>query len=471
MATSGEYILPITGKSHNDLRPSTSGYDDLYFSWRLSNSSTGEINWSVYLRSGQHGEIQSSSSKPLTVAINGETVYNSNVSVGIAANMSNPGKYLCSGTKIVGFNSFIVSLQINLSGITWHPYQGNAFKLGITSGSASFIVTGATTTDKSTPPSINVGNIIRDEAPVTFENTIYINSTGTTSNGASAELSLQDSYINLYKRENGYDQLVVENKFKSLDTQKNITTQFQSLTPNTPYLVKIYIKNNGTDGSNTFEYTSNVFYTKSIYPPSKPNNVNISCNTDEPESDSEYILSWSNPTDLGYSGGISTIEGTRIFNVLRFVIDNIYCNTEKLLSSSELSTFAWTTETTGLNHTSLRIKQDNDDLNFYWDDLDTPFYTKSNYSLPDDSTLWFSISAQRVYEDRFGIQSYSPLSLNDTLVTSNVVGPIQDQAKVFVLVNGQWKQGKVFVNVNNSWKKAKSVFSKVNNQWLKQKNE
>lgn len=465
MATSGEYILPITGKSHNDLRPSTSGYDDLYFSWRLSNSSTGEINWSVYLRSGQHGEIQSSSSYPLIVSINGEVVYDSRVNVGIGASTS---KYLCSGTKIVGFNSFTISLQINLSGITWHPYQGNAFKLGITSGSASFIVTGGTSSDKSTPPSINVGNIIRDEEPVTFENTIYINSTGTTSNGASAELSLQNSYINLYRRENDRDQLVVEKKFKSLDTQKNITTQFQSLTPNTPYLVKIRIKNNGTDGSNTFEYTSNVFYTKSIYPPSKPNNVNISYNTDEPESDSEYILSWSNPTDLGYSGG-TDISGT--FNVLRFVIDDIYCNAEKLLSSSELSTFIWTTETTGSNHMSLRIKQDNDDLNFYWDDLDTPFYTKSNYSLLDDSTLWFSISTQRVYEDRFGIQSYSPLSLNSTLVTSNVVGPIQDQAKVFVLVNGQWKQGKVFVNVNNSWKKAKSVFSKVNDQWLKQKNE
>lgn len=469
MATSGEYILPITGKSHNDLRPSTSGYDDLYFSWRLSNSSTGEINWSVYLRSGQHGEIQSSSSYPLIVSINGEAVYDSRVNVGIGASMS---KYLCSGTKIVGFNSFTISLQINLSGITWHPYQGNAFKLGITSGSASFIVTGATTTDKSAPPSINVGNIIRDEAPVTFENTIYITSTGTTSNGASAELSLQNSYINLYRCENDRDQLVVEKKFESLDTQKNITTQFQSLTPNTPYSVKIHIENDGTDGSNTFEYTSNVFYTKSIYPPSKPNNVNISYNTDEPESDSEYILSWSNPTDLGYSGGISTIEGTRIFNVLRFVINNIYCNTERLLSDDTLSTFIWdTNNTTGSNHMSLRIKQDSDNLNFYWDDLDTPFYTKNNYSLPDDSTLWFSISAQRVYEDRFGIQSYSPLSLNDTLVTSNAVGPIQDQAKVFVLVNGQWKQGKVFVNVNNSWKKAKSVFSKVNNQWLKQKNE
>ena len=175
---------------------------------------------------------------------------------------------------------------------------------------------------------------------------------------------------------------------------------------------------------------------------------------------------------MGYSGGISTIEGTRIFNVLRFVIDNIYCNTERLLSDGALSTFIWdTNNTTGSNHMSLRIKQDGDNLNFYWDDLDTPFYTKNNYSLPDDSTLWFSISTQRVYEDRFKTQSYSPLSLNDTLVTSNVVGPIQDQAKVFVLVNGQWKQGKVFVNVNNSWKKAKSVFSKVNNQWLKQKNE
>ena len=251
-----------------------------------------------------------------------------------------------------------------------------------------------------------------------------------------------------------------------------MTTEFKSLTPNTPYSVKIHIENDGETGNNTFEYASNVFYTKSIYPPSKPNNVNISYNTDEPESDSEYILSWSNPTDLGYSGG-TDISGT--FNVLRFVIDNIYCNTEKLLSSSELSTFTWTTETTGLNHTSLRIKQDNDDLNFYWDDLDTPFYVKSNYSLPDDSTLWFSISAQRVYKDRFNKPAqplnYSPSSLNDTLVTSNVVGPIQDQAKVFVLVNGQWKQGKVFVNVNNSWKKAKSVFSKVNNQWLKQKNE
>lgn len=463
MATSGEYILPITGKSHNDLRPSTSGYDDLYFSWRLSNSSTGEINWSVYLRSGQHGEIQSSSSYPLIVSINGEAVYNSRVNVGIGASTS---KYLCSGTKTVGFNSFTVSLQINLSGITWHPYQGNAFKLGITSGSASFIVTGATPTDKSTPPSINVGNIISDEAPVTFENTIYINNTGTTSNGAPAELITQDSYIRLYN-----DTTSIKVPYTSFHINENMTTLFQSLTPNTPYLVEIQIKNNGSSGSNLFSYTSNVFYTKSIYPPSKPNNVNISYNTDEPESDSEYILSWSNPTDLGYSGGISTIEGTRIFNVLRFVINNIYCNTEKLLSDDALSTFIWATDTTGSNHMSLRIKQDNDNLNFYWDDLDTPFYTKNNYSLPDDSTLWFSISTQRVYEDRFGIQSYSPLSLNDTLVTSNVVGPIQDQAKVFVLVNGQWKQGKVFVNVNNSWKKAKSVFSKVNNQWLKQKNE
>ena len=464
MATSGEYILPITGKSHNDLRPSTSEYDDLYFSWRLSNSSTGEINWSVYLRSGQHGEIQSSSSKPLTIAINGEAVYDSRVNVGIGASTS---KYLCSGTKTVGFNSFTVSLQINLSGITWHPHQGNAFNLGITSGSASFIVTGSTTTDKSTPPSINVGNIIRDEAPVTFENTIYINSTGTKKDGQPAELNTQNSYISLFYN----DTELVKVHYTSFRINDNMTTEFKSLTPNTPYSVKIHIENDGEPGSNTFEYTSNVFYTKSIYPPSKPNNVNISYNTDEPESDSEYILSWSNPTDLGYSGGISTIEGTRIFNVLRFVIDNIYCNTEKLLSDDELSTFIWATGTTGSNHMSLRIKQDNDNLNFYWDDLDTPFYTKNNYSLPDDSTLWFSISTQRVYEDRFGTQSYSPLSLNDTLVTSNVVGPIQDQAKVFVLVNGQWKQGKVFVNVNNSWKKAKSVFSKVNNQWLKQKNE
>lgn len=464
MATSGEYILPITGKSHNNLSPSTSGYDDLYFSWGLSNSSTGEINWSVFLRSGQHGEIQSSSSYPLIVSINGEVVYDSRVNVDIGASTS---KYLCSGTKIVGFNSFTISLQINLSGITWHPYQGNAFKLGITSGSASFIVTGGTSSDKSTPPSINVGNVIRDEAPVTFENTIYINNTGTKKDGKPAELNTQNSYISLFYNNTE----LVKVHYTSFRINDNMTTEFKSLTPNTPYSVKIHIENDGEPGSNTFEYTSNVFYTKSIYPPSKPNNVNISYNTDEPESDSEYILSWSNPTDLGYSGGISTIEDTRIFNVLRFVIDNIYCNTEKLLSDDELSTFIWATGTTGSNHMSLRIKQDNDNLNFYWDDLDTPFYTKNNYSLPDDSTLWFSISTQRVYEDRFGIQSYSPLSLNDTLVTSNVVGPIQDQAKVFVLVNGQWKQGKVFVNVNNSWKKAKSVFSKVNNQWLKQKNE
>ena len=195
MATSGEYILPITGKSHNDLRPSTSGYDDLYFSWRLSNSSTGEINWSVYLRSGQHGEIQSSSSKPLTIAINGEAVYDSRVNVGIGASTS---KYLCSGTKTVGFNSFTVSLQINLSGITWHKGQPDAFNLGITSGSASFIVTGGTSSDKSTPPSINVGNIIRDEEPVTFENTIYINNTGTKKDGKPAELNTQNSYISLF---------------------------------------------------------------------------------------------------------------------------------------------------------------------------------------------------------------------------------------------------------------------------------
>ena len=468
MATSGEFIIPITGPSANNLKPSTDGYDDLLFSWKLSNSSTGEISWSVHLRAGENGRINSNQTKPLTVIIDGETVFSNNIYVGINKNTARP---LCDGSKRVGFKSFVVSLQINLSGIIWHKGQSDAFDLGFVSKSISFTTEGAST-DKSTPPSINVGNIIRDEEPVTFENTIYINSTGTTSNGASAELSLQNSYINLYRRENDHDQLVVEEKFGSLDTQKNITTQFQSLTPNTPYLVKIRIKNNGTDGSNTFEYTSNVFYTKSIYPPSKPNNVNISYNTDEPESDSEYILSWSNPTDLGYSGGISTIEGTRIFNVLRFVIDNIYCNTEKLLSDDALSTFIWdTNNTTGSNHMSLRIKQDNDNLNFYWDDLDTPFYTKNNYSLPDDSTLWFSISTQRVYEDRFGTQSYSPFSLNDTLVTSNVVGPIQDQAKVFVLVNGQWKQGKVFVNVNNSWKKAKSVFSKVNNQWLKQKNE
>lgn len=468
MATSGEYILPITGKSHNDLRPSTSGYDDLYFSWRLSNSSTGEISWSVDLRSGINGAINSTSARPLTVIIDGETVYDNSVTVGINASTI---RRLCDGRKRVGFKLFTVSLRIDLSNITWHKGQPNAFNLGIPFGSASFIATGAS--DQSTPPSVNVGNIIRDGAPVTFENTIYINNTGTTSKGAPAELILQDSYINLYRHENGYDQLVVEKKFKSLDTQTNITTLFQSLTPNTPYLVKIRIKNNSdTSSSNTFEYTSDVFHTKSIYPPSKPNNVNISYNTDEPESDSEYILSWSNPTDLGYSGG-TDVSGT--FNVLRFVIDDIYCNAEKLLSSSELSTFIWITETTGLNHTSLRIKQDNDNLNFYWDDLDTPFYTKSNYSLPDDSTLWFSISTQRVYKDRFyessQLLNYSPRSLNDTLVTSNVVGPIQDQAKVFVLVNGQWKQGKVFVNVNNSWKKAKSVFSKVNNQWLKQKNE
>ena len=108
MATSGEYILPITGKSHNDLRPSTSGYDDLYFSWRLSNSSTGEINWSVYLRSGQHGEIRSSSSKPLTVAINGETVYNSNVSVGIATKEKDLGD--CSAEEVVEVYTHLVPI-------------------------------------------------------------------------------------------------------------------------------------------------------------------------------------------------------------------------------------------------------------------------------------------------------------------------------------------------------------------------
>ena len=464
MATSGEYILPITGKSHNDLRPSTSGYDDLYFSWRLSNSSTGEITWSVYLRAGEYGQINSNQIKPLTVIIDGETVYSNSVYVGITKNTTRP---LCSGTKTVGFKSFTVSLQIDLSGIIWHKGQPDAFGLGFVSGSTLFTTTGATPADKSTPPSINVGNIIRDEAPVTFENTIYINNTGTNKYGQAAKLNTQNSYISLFYN----DTELVKVHYTSFRINDNMTTEFKSLTPNTPYSVKIHIENDGEPGSNTFEYTSNVFYTKSIYPPSKPNNVNISYNTDEPESDSEYILSWSNPTDLGYSGGISAIEGTRIFNVLRFVINNIYCNTEKLLPDDVLSTFIWTTDTTGSNHMSLRIKQDNDNLNFYWDDLDTPFYTKNNYSLPDDSSLWFSISTQRVYEDRFKTQSYSPLSLNDTLVTSNVVGPIQDQAKVFVLVNGQWKQGKVFVNVNNSWKKAKSVFSKVNNQWLKQKNE
>lgn len=464
MATSGEYILPITGPSANNLLPSTSGYDDLYFSWRLSNSSTGEISWSVYLRSGRYGEINSNKTKPLTVIIDGETVFSNNVYVGINKNTTRP---LCDGSKRVGFKSFVVSLQIDLSGITWHKGQPDAFDLGSVSGSSLFTTTGATPTDKSTPPSINVSNVIRDEAPVTFENTIYINNTGTKKNGQAAELNTQNSYISLFYNNTE----LVKVHYTSFRINDNMTTEFKSLTPNTPYSVKIHIENDGEPGSNTFEYASNVFYTKSIYPPSKPNNVNISYNTDEPESDSEYILSWSNPTDLGYSGGISTIEGTRIFNVLRFVINNIYCNTEKLLPDDVLSTFIWTTDTTGSNHMSLRIKQDNDNLNFYWDDLDTPFYTKNNYSLPDDSSLWFSISTQRVYEDRFKTQSYSPLNLNDTLVTSNVVGPIQDQAKVFVLVNGQWKQGKVFVNVNNSWKKAKSVFSKVNNQWLKQKNE
>lgn len=462
MSTSGEFIIPITGPSANNLLPSTSGYDDLYFSWRLSNSSTGEISWSVYLRAGENGRINSNQTKPLTVIIDGETVFSNNVYVGINKNTARP---LCDGSKRVGFKSFVVSLQINLSGITWHP-QGNSFDLGFVSKSISFTTEGAST-DKSTPPSINVSNIIRDEAPVTFENTICINNTGTKKDGQPAELNTQNSYISLFHN----DAELVKVHYTSFRINDNMTTEFKSLTPNTPYSVKIHIENDGEPGSNAFEYTSNVFYTKSIYPPSKPNNVNISYNTDEPESDSEYILSWSNPTDLGYSGGISAIEGTRIFNVLRFVINNIYCNTEKLLPDDVLSTFIWTTDTTGSNHMSLRIKQDNDNLNFYWDDLDTPFYTKNNYSLPDDSSLWFSISTQRVYEDRFKTQSYSPLSLNDTLVTSNVVGPIQDQAKVFVLVNGQWKQGKVFVNVNNSWKKAKSVFSKVNNQWLKQKNE
>ena len=463
MATSGEFIIPITGPSTNNLLPSTSGYDDLYFSWRLSNFSTGEISWSVYLRAGENGRINSNQTKPLTVIIDGETVFSNNVYVGINKNTARP---LCDGSKRVGFKSFVVSLQINLSGIIWHKGQSDAFDLGFVSKSISFTTEGVST-DKSTPPSINVGNIIRDEAPVTFENTIYINNTGTKKDGQAAKLNTQNSYISLFYN----DTELVKVHYTSFRINDNMTTEFKSLTPNTPYSVKIHIENDGETGNNTFEYTSNVFYTKSIYPPSKPNNVNISYNTDEPESDSEYILSWSNPTDLGYSGGISTIEGTRIFNVLRFVIDNIYCNTEKLLSDDVLSTFIWATDTTGSNHMSLRIKQDNDNLNFYWDDLDTPFYTKNNYSLPDDSSLWFSISTQRVYEDRFGTQSYSPLSLNDTLVTSNVVGPIQDQAKVFVLVNGQWKQGKVFVNVNNSWKKAKSVFSKVNNQWLKQKNE
>lgn len=463
MATSGEFIIPITGPSANNLLPSTSGYDDLYFSWRLSNFSTGEISWSVYLRSGENGRINSNQTKPLTVIIDGETVFSNNVYVGINKNTTRP---LRDGSKRVGFKSFVVSLQIDLSGIVWHKGQSNAFNLGFVSKSISF-TTEATSTDKSTPPSINVGNVIRDEAPVTFENTIYINNTGTKKNGQAAELNTQNSYISLFYNNTE----LVKVHYTSFRINDNMTTEFKSLTPNTPYSVKIHIENDGEPGSNTFEYASNVFYTKSIYPPSKPNNVNISYNTDEPESDSEYILSWSNPTDLGYSGGISTIEGTRIFNVLRFVINNIYCNTEKLLPDDVLSTFIWTTDTTGSNHMSLRIKQDNDNLNFYWDDLDTPFYTKNNYSLPDDSSLWFSISTQRVYEDRFKTQSYSPLNLNDTLVTSNVVGPIQDQAKVFVLVNGQWKQGKVFVNVNNSWKKAKSVFSKVNNQWLKQKNE
>ena len=464
MATSGEFIIPITGPSANNLKPSTDNYDDLYFSWRLSNSSTGEISWSVYLRAGEYGQINSNQIKPLTVIIDGETVFSNNVYVGINKNTA---RHLCDGSKRVGFKSFVVSLQINLSGITWHKGQSDAFDLGFVSKSISF-TTGSASTDRSTPPSINVGNIIRDEAPVTFENTIYINNTGTKKDGQAAKLNTQNSYISLLYNNTE----LVKVHYTSFRINDNMTTEFKSLTPNTPYSVKIHIENDGEPGSNAFEYTSNVFYTKSIYPPSKPNNVNISYNTDEPESDSEYILSWSNPTDLGYSGGISTIEDTRIFNVLRFVIDNIYCNTEKLLSDDALSTFIWdTNNTTGSNHMSLRIKQDNDKLNFYWDDLDTPFYTKNNYSLPDDSTLWFSISTQRVYEDRFGIQSYSPLSLNDTLVTSNVVGPIQDQAKVFVLVNGQWKQGKVFVNVNNSWKKAKSVFSKVNNQWLKQKNE
>lgn len=465
MATSGEFILPITGPSANNLKSSTDGYDDLLFSWKLSNSSTGEISWSVHLRAGENGRINSNQTKLLTVIIDGETVFSNNVYVGINKNTARP---LCDGSKKVGFKSFVVSLQINLSGIIWHKGQPDAFDLGFVSGSTLFTTTGATTTDKSTPPSINVGNIIRDEEPVTFENTIYINNTGTKKDGQAAELNTQNSYISLFYN----DTALVTVYYKSFRINDNMTTSFQSLMPNTPYSVKIHIENDGESGSNTFEYTSNVFYTKSIYPPSKPNNVNISYNTDEPESDSEYTLSWSNPTDLGYSGG-TDISGT--FNVLRFVIDDIYCNAEKLLSSSELSTFIWTTETTGLNHTSLRIKQDDDDLNFYWDDLDTPFYTKSNYSLPDDSTLWFSISAQRVYKDRFNTPpqplNYSPSSLNDTLVTSNVVGPIQDQAKVFVLVNGQWKQGKVFVNINNSWKKAKSVFSKVNNQWLKQKNE
>lgn len=460
MANSGSFTVNITGKSANNYLSSEAGYDDLLFSWELVDIANGTISWSLYLRSGTYGAISSSALKTLNLNINGLS-YNYSKSISIGANSS---RLLANGTQGIGYDSnnqrtFSVSISLGVN-ITWHPGQGlKEFYIGTRSGSSSFTI--QNTSDKSLPPFGAFGAIVRNESPVTGECTINLTSYGVDKDGNTASIQYSgNSYVRLSQG----GSIIETINYDSIPLNTNVTKLFYSLTPNTEYTISYYIKTNASDGNNVFS-GSQVILTKDITSPSVPNNVQLTYNTDEPESDSVYTLSWANPNDLGYSGG-TDINGT--YNKLRFVINNIYCNSDSLLLPGEQSTFNWDSDS---NYMSLRIEQNNDDLNFYWENESTPFYTKTNYNIPDDSNLYFSIATQRVYRDRFGTINYSPQSLNSTTVKSNTVGPIQDQAKVFVLVNGEWKQGKVFVNVNNTWKKAKRIFSKVNNQWLRQKND
>ena len=54
-----------------------------------------------------------------------------------------------------------------------------------------------------------------------------------------------------------------------------------------------------------------------------------------------------------------------------------------------------------------------------------------------------------------------------TAVATTTATTLEDQAKVYIKVNGSWKQGKIFIKQNGSWKKVKAVYVKKGGNWVK----
>lgn len=198
----------------------------------------------------------------------------------------------------------------------------------------------------------------------------------------------------------------------------NITVN--SLKPNTSYSYTI----TATNSSSLVGTKTGTITTKAISAPEAVTNLALAYTpSGTPTTISNYIASWTQPTNTG------TNVGSLSYEVIIYAKRNgSFVN---ITNGSKINTTA----------TQLQVNQNTTGI------------------LAGD-TLKVQVIAYRTYSSTDYKSAKAEYTLSQTIE--------DDQASIMVKVAEQWKKGKVFVNANGVWTKAKAVYVKdQNNNWIK----